>query len=371
MTGQVFFFMHSFSDNTGTGSTVDWNFGQRPFAYAPPAGFLPLSSANLSMPQIRRGDDAFHAGTRTGTGAAVNFAALRFQPAIYWNKSRASRNHHLVDSARGNGRLVYTNLADAENNIGAGAIDLTSSGFDLSAGVGINVVGEQYADWLWRAGPHFGCDVVTYTGNGVAGRTVAHALNAPPHMMIVKPRGGTVAHGWRVWHRALAPTHYLQLNTPAAQAAYSDWNGTAPTASVFSVNGAPAQTTNENGTNYVAYLWTEISGFSRFGSYVGNGSSDGPFLWCGFRPRWVLVKAATVATSWYLVDAARGPFNVATAHLYPNVANAEDSNGAQGADLTATGFKVRAPGGFGWNNAGETYVFAAFAETPFKFATAR
>lgn len=366
-------YVPAFNDGTAVApKSYRVNFGQRPFAYAPPAGALPLCTRNLPAPPIRRGDDAFHAGTRIGTGTTASVSSLRFAPDLLWIKSRAAATDHaLYDTVRSVRARLESNNSDAEVAADSGVISFLPGGFTVDTLAQVNTSGATYVDWGWRRGTSFGFDVQGYTGNGVAGRTVAHNLGAPPHFIVQKNRQNTTS--WCVYHRNMAAVPQngaMLLNSAGAY--FGDatvWNNTAPTSSNFTV-GSSANT-NQNGAPIVAYLWTEIPGFSRFGSYVGNGSADGPFVWCGFRPRWLLVKGATVATSWYLVDAARNASNVATAHVYPNVGIVEDINGGRGFDLTAGGFKIRQESGYGANNAGETYVFAAFAETPFKSATAR
>jgi hypothetical protein len=187
-------------------------------------------------------------------------------------------------------------------------------------------------------------------------------------MIIVKDRtSGT--NNWVAGHDSIAWTNRLYLNdTSASTAASTTWNNTAPTSSVFSV-GTSTQT-NTNGNNYVAYLWSEVAGFSKFGSYTGNGSSDGPFVFCGFRPRWVMVKSSSNATNWYVFDTARNEYNLANKSLFPNLANAENTGGNEELDIVSNGFKMRnASSSFNISN--YTYIFAAFAEAPFKYALAR
>lgn len=187
-------------------------------------------------------------------------------------------------------------------------------------------------------------------------------------MMIVKARttAGT-DQGWAVYHSSLANTEYLLLNSTAAKATGADyWNSTSPTASVFSVGTNAAVNTNND--TYIAYLWSEIEGFSKFGSYTGNGSSDGPFVWCGFRPRWVMIKESSASgNNWNIWDASRDLFNPEALQLKASTSDAETSNTF--ADFVSNGFKLRvSTSGI---NALQTYIFAAFAESPFKYARAR
>ncbi len=334
---------------SGYQSKVDVNFGQRDFVHPPPAGFAALSTRNLPPP-IKREVDGMRvlldSGANIKAACEAVYSGADFLALI---KDRANTNNwQAIDNVRGTSAVLQPNATAAETTYGA------------PSGTGVG--------YVWRRGAAYGFDIVTYTGTGVA-RTVAHALGAVPHFIIVKPRGGTIANGWRVYHRALSSAaNYLQLNTTAAQVTYSDWNSTAPTASVFSVDGTPAQTTNENGTNYVAYLWTEIPGFSRIGAYVGTGTTDGTFVWCGFRPRFVMIKRIDGTGAWHIRDTMREPFNTSSLDLLINTNAAETASNYQ--DHLANGFKLRNLGA-DWNASGGTYAFVAFAETPFKFANAR
>lgn len=363
----------TFGNGTGAGGQVfGVNFGQRAFVHTPPAGFVALNAANLPAPTVRRGDDAFHAALRAGTGVAASVASLRFQPDLLWLKSRSNAtNHNLFDAARGAQNGLISNGAAAEyadaNALGA----LNANGYSLGADTGargVNLGANAYVDWAFRRGAAYGFDIATDGGTS-ANKDIAHALNATPHFMLRKCRN--VARSWRVYHRnanANPATGSLILDGVAAFAAdATDWNNTLPGPATFRVGVGY----NVTGETYVTYLWTSVPGFSLFGGYVGNGSADGPFVWCGFRPRWLMVKGATITTDWYVVDAARAPFNAAASSLYPSRANAEETNAGRGFDLLAGGFKLRQEAGYGANNAGETYVFAAFAETPFKSANAR
>jgi hypothetical protein len=191
-------------------------------------------------------------------------------------------------------------------------------------------------------------------------------------MIIVKARTTAGAdQGWPVYHAsntAAPETDYLLLNSTAATADLDTvWNDTAPTASVFSVGTSALVNTNND--TYIAYLFSEVEGFSKFGSYTGNGSSDGPFVWCGFRPRWVLIKTTNqVDVGWIQHDSARNTSNLSASRLRPNTSDAQTSD--NGIDILSNGFKMRSADG-STNASGSTFIFAAFAESPFKYARAR
>jgi len=358
-----------------TSNSIDcqFNFGQRPFAYTPPTGFVALNTANLSTPTIQRGDDAFFAGLRTGTGAAASRSDLRFPPDLTWIKGRSvAYSHGVFDRVRGASQRLVPNLTNAEDTLG-GVTAFNANGFSLGTNINFNENLATYVDWAWREGAAYGFDIVTYTGTGAAGNNVAHSLNAIPHFGIVKTRSAA-GQAWAVRHRSLTAGHNLRLNTTDASGLASGFGsgGIADFASsstfTFTQGSTDWLNANGNGATYVAYLWTSIPGFSLFGSYTGNGSADGPFVWCGFRPRFVMIKRVDSTGDWLMNDAARSPSNVVGENVWANLSNAEAVSNRL--DLAAGGFKLR--NNFAEHNAsGGTYIFAAFAENPFKFANAR
>lgn len=348
-----------------------FNFGQRPFAYTPPTGFRALNTNNLPEPLIVRGNRWMDVVTRTGTGATATVSGYQFQPDLVWIKSRtAARNNVLFDAVRGIAASgLYSNSTGAEDTgFTDGLTAYTSSGFTLGADSlsrGTNVNGDSYVNWAWRESAQAGFDIVTYTGNG-ANRTIAHSLGVAPSMMIVKRRNGTGTQ-WAVYHQAIGNTNTIYLNLTNAQASQpAFWNSTTPTSTVFSL-GTDA-TVNGSADIYVAYLFAEVPGFSRFGSYTGNGSTDGPFVFCGFRPRWVMIKRTDSTGNWQIVDTARSAANAMPNILRPNTSDSEGVTDV--VDNLANGFKLRIADGF-WNASGGTYIFAAFAEAPFKYSLAR
>jgi hypothetical protein len=211
-----------------------------------------------------------------------------------------------------------------------------------------------------------GFSVVTYTGNGTGGATVGHGLGVAPSMVIVKNRSGV--YNWGVYHISNGPTKAQWLNlTDAATVISTTWNNTAPTSSVFSIGTASEE--NGSGNNLVAYCWAEIKGFSKFGSYTGNGSADGPFVYCGFRPRFILYKVAIGGTGeWVMLDSSRNTYNVEDAYLFANSSGAEATFTLL--DFLSNGFKLRTSNTTS-NGSGYTYIFAAFAENPFNISRAR
>lgn len=324
------------------------------------------------MPVINRGDDYFAVVTYTGNGTSQTISGLRFQPDFVWIKGRSgATDHALYDAQRGVQSRLESNTTDAQVTSDNGVTAFNSDGFSIGSLAQVNTNGATYVAWCWKEGATQGFDIVTYTGTG-ANATVGHGLGVAPSMIIVKGRTGA-ATSWLVYHQFMNATPaagYLVLNTTAAYAALSTvWNSTSPTSSVFSV-GTNAST-NANTINYVAYLFAEVAGFSRFGSYTGNGSADGPFVFCGFRPRFVLFKRTDSSTNgnWMLLDSVRDTYNVEEKVLFANLSNAEATGGQ--ADFLSNGFKIRTGAGSNVNESGGTYIFAAFAENPQKFALAR
>ena len=224
------------------------------------------------------------------------------------------------------------------------------------------------ASWNWKETATAGFDIVAYTGNATDGRTVAHSLSAVPAMMIVKNRDADIK--WAVYHQkntAAPETDHLKLNTDDATADDdSTWNDTAPTSSVFSVGGSTS--TNGDGTAYIAYLFAEKKGYSKFGSYAGNNNANGPFIYLGFKPAWLMVKKYTGANHWIIWDNKRSTkdgFNVIDKKLYANLSHAE--NGANDIDFLSNGFKFKTNTG-DWNES-ESYIYMAFAENPLVTST--
>jgi hypothetical protein len=373
---------------TATG-TININFGQRPFTYTPPSGFVALNTFNLPTPTILQGNKYMDATTYTGTGSALSVTnAGAFKPDFVWAKCRsASFANSLYDSVRGTTKQLSSNLTDAEDTQTGGVTSFNSNGFSVGSFARVNDNGQTFVGWQWQAGQGTtssntsgtitstvsvnataGFSVVTYTGTG-ANATVGHGLGVAPKMVIVKNRT-TSGDEWCVWHTSLTnATYYLYLNATSAQAVDTTfWNSTAPSSTVISLgsNGR----TNRSSSNMVCYAWAEIAGFSKFGSYTGNGSADGPFVYTGFRPKFILIKSSSGVSSWILQDTSRNIYNAAPNRLFPNTSDAEVTSSAGDIDILSNGFKIRNTSG-SWNTNASTYIYMAFAENPFKNANAR
>ena len=326
----------------------------------------------------------------TGTGAtlavsnAVNSVGMH--PDLLWIKNRSAANsHQLADSIRGVTKYLFSDANSVEETRTDQVTALSASGFSLSALVvntAVNNTSNNYVGWQWKAGgtavsntsgtitssvsanPTAGFSVVTYTGTG-ANATVGHGLGVVPSLVICKNR--SAAQGWITYHISSGATDYLVLNaTTAATASSTAWNNTAPTSSVFSVgvNSGTGGLTDP----YVAYCWAPVAGYSGFGRYTGNGSADGPFVYLGFRPRWILIKSISAITNWRILDTSRDVVNVESLELFPNLSNAEGTGVSL--DGLSNGFKIRTAGS-AYNTSADTYIYAAFAENPLKYANAR
>ena len=388
---RLWFPFHFYDGSLNSGTTI-YNFGQSPFAYTPPSGFLPLNTANLPNPVINPAvddvpADYFNTVLYTGTGAALSVTGVGFQPDWTWIKGRSgATDHALYDAVRGVQEQLESNQTGAETTEATGLTAFGADGFSVGALAQLNTSTATYVAWNWLAGngtasntdgtitstvsvnQKAGFSIVSYTGTG-ANATVGHGLGAAPSMMIVKNRDQ--ADAWQVYHGANTAnpeTDYLVLNTTAATADAADrWNDTLPTSSVFSIGtGVEVNTSTED---YIAYCFAEVEGFSKFGSYTGNGSADGPFVYCGFRPAFVMIKRTDSTAGWIVFDSARDSYNLVQRYLVASSGEAEGT-GVSTFDFVSNGVKLRST--FGDSNAsGGTYIFAAFAEAPFKYSNAR
>jgi hypothetical protein len=382
----------------GAATAPKWiaNFGQRAFAYTAPSGFQALVTTNLPTPTIgatstTQANDYFNTVLYTGNNdSAQSITSVGFQPDFIWIKNRNASNHVLVDAVRGRGFHLSSSLTNAEatDSSTQGVTAFLSNGFSVEgdpAGYGsVNDLTDPFVAWNWNAGGSnatntsgtitstvranttSGFSIVTYTGNGAnASATIGHGLGVVPSMLILKFRDETSA--WSVYHASIGNTKRLTLNTTDAESSPSIdfWNNTSPTSSVFSVGSTFNQSTVYN---YVAYCFAPVAGYSAFGSYTGNGAADGPFVFTGFRPRYVMFKRTDSTGSWFIEDSARGTYNVMGPELYANDSAAEAT--VSRLDFLSNGFKMRAANA-GDNASGGTYIYMAFAESPFKYSLGR
>jgi hypothetical protein len=384
-TGQFYFV--GLVGNTAS-TKLSWNFGQRAWAYTPPAGFNALTTKNL--PRLTNAaaiapNQYFSAVLYTGNGTnspnALTISSLNFQPDLVWIKNRTSATDNwLQDTVRGLGYALNSNTTSIDLVTGGGDVSaVNSTGFVVSyANSRTNASANNYVAWCWRAGgtavsntagtitsqvsvnTASGFSIVTYTG-GATGATVGHGLGVTPAFVITKCRNATQY--WIVHHQSIAITSNLYLQT--TDGAQPDSQYTAKSATTLTL-GSNVNSVNTTGNTYVSYCWAEVAGFSKFGSYDGNSSTDGPFVYCGFKPALVMIKGnfSAAASQWYVYDNGRDTFNPVASRMLLNTSGTETL--ATDIDFVSNGFKLRYPaGGGGLNSTGSTYIYAAFAEKPF------
>jgi hypothetical protein len=408
LTGPLFFGVSGISSTTRV-----VNFGQRPFAYTAPSGFKALCTQNLPTPTIgattaTQAGKFFNPVLYTGTGATNSITGVGFQPDWVWIKARsAAYSHRLADSVRGAGKELFSNetVAEATNSANGYVSSFNSDGFSLTSGVGVNGSGTTFVAWNWKANgagstntagtitstvsanTTAGFSVVTYTGNGNVGSngTVGHGLGVVPSMFIIKRRDSS-----GFWYVATkdggtttAPTYSLftrgssGLNdTGAAFTRNANYASSGYiTSSILDLYWLSAAVTAGDSYDinfltgtYVAYCFAEVAGYSKFGSYTGNGSADGPFVFTGFRPAFVLTKRTDSTSDWQLMDSSRDTYNVANKALFPNTTDLETTGYSK--DFLSNGFKIR-DSGASLNASGGTFIYMAFASNPFKYSLAR
>jgi aspartate 1-decarboxylase len=324
----------------------------------------------------------------TGNASTNNITSVGFQPDLVWIKSRSNAlNHGLYDAVRGTSKLLQANVTDAEVTYSNSVTAFNTDGFTLGNANDPNNNGATYVAWNWKANGSgstntagtitstvsanttSGFSVVTYTGTGTTG-TIGHGLGVAPSMIMFKARNNVA--DWINYVSVLGASNAVFINATNGSTSVTDFASTAPTSTVFTVNGSAARV-GSSGWTYVAYCFAEVAGYSKFGSYTGNGSTDGPFVFTGFRPAFVMVKNSSTTGKWVLMDTSRGLYNVmsGTNALYPNLSDAEGTDSAnREMDFLSNGFKLRCTGGDA-NGSGNTIIYMAFASSPFKFSLAR
>jgi len=398
------FFSDDYSSSSPDAGIFQWNFGNPSFSiasgntddngygnfeYAPPTGYLALCTKNLSSEltlPIGDGSQYFNTVTYTGnhpTGQSIT--GVGFQPDFTWIKSRShALQHRLFDSSRGVLKNIITSATNAEATTAGSLTAFDSDGFTLGSDDNTNANGYTFVAWNWltnggttssntdgsitstvQANTTAGFSIVTYTGTG-SNATVGHGLGKTPHWVVVKDR--TSAGGWWNQHIDNSSASYAQIlnGSGAEQVASAVFNNTRADSSVFYLGNNV--NVNTNGNSYVAYIFAPIEGYSKFGKYVGNGNADGPFIYTGFRPAWVMFKRIDAIQDWYIYDNKRDTYNPESAMLDAMSTAAEGS--LLSGDFTSNGFKFRS-GSSAFNWSGGTYIYIAFAENPFVDSTGR
>jgi hypothetical protein len=392
LTGSTIF--ATVSDFSGSGAYM--NFGQRAFAYTAPSGFKALCTQNLPTPAIgatstTQANKYMDVTLYTGNGAVRSITnSGSMQPDFVWDKLRSGINsHRLFDAVRGVEKSLYSNLTNAETTETGTLTSFNSNGFSLGTNTETNTNTSTYVAWQWNAGGSnatntsgtitstvranttSGFSIIQWSGSG-ANATIGHGLGTTPAFIIVKDKSSGT-NGGAVYHTSRGATKYLKLfqTTTGTDPEATDntaWNGSSPTfnSTVFSV-GSLARTNASGTSNMIAYAFAEVPGYSAFGSYTGNGATVGPFVYTGFRPRFVLTKGASTS-NWAIIDTSTSPYNVAPNLSIPNSSGAELAFSSL--DILSNGFQIR-NNDSAFNSNGGTYIYAAFAESPFKYSLAR
>ena len=340
----------------------------------------------MAYTTINKSGDYFNTKLYTGNGSTQSITGVGFQPDLIWIKDRDATDWHWWnDAVRGATKTIHSNTTSAESTQATSITAFNTDGFTLGNDGAVNRNNDNYASWNWlasntsgssntdgsitstvSANTTSGFSIVKYTGTN-SNSTIGQGLGAVPKMMIIKNIGSS--YEWCVYHEALAANQNLYLNTTAA-AAESDvgdvWNSTAPTTTTFGVGGNKIYT-NYQSENYIAYCFAEKTGYSKFGSYTGNGNADGTFVYTGFKPAWVMRKysggGSASGEGWEMLDSARSPFNVADERLKADSNGAESTGSNYYVDFLSNGFKCRTVDN-ATNNSGATYIYMAFAAEP-------
>ena len=336
----------------------------------------------MAYTTINKSSAHFNTKLYTGTGSTASITGVGFQPDWTWIKVRNNTDNHVVfDAVRSATKRLEPNDTAAEATISNELTAFNSDGFSIGGADRVNRNNDTYASWNWKANGQgssntagsinttytsvnttAGFSIVSWTGNG-ANATVGHGLGSIPKMIITKSRTNG-ADWWGTYHHSLGNNKALFLNDAAASGTRTYWNNTTPTTSVFSVSGE--RSVNGSSENLIAYCFAEKQGYSKFGSYVGNGNVNGPMIYTGFKPAFVVIKGAIsgngdAAQSWELYDNKRLGYNVDNNYLQPNTSSAE--NTADRLDIVSNGFKIRVNSD-GVNDTNSTYIYMAFAEAP-------
>jgi hypothetical protein len=322
--------------------------------------------------------DASSSQPQTGVG---------FQPDLVWLKSRNTTDgHFMIDSVRGATKAIRPYGTNAEVTDTAGLLSFDTDGFTVGSSGPYGASGQNYVAWNWKAGTSFsndasstgigtidssgsvstdaGFSIITWTGNATSSQSVAHGLGAVPKVILTKNTDNG-SQPWKCYFEPVGNAKYLQLNATDVPAISGVWSSTTPTSSIISISNDTG--INGSGNTILAYCFAEKKGYSKFGSYTGNGNADGTFVYTGFKPAWVMIKNSSHARDWIMMDNKRDPDNVVSNRLFPNNTDAQNTNNDM-LDFTSNGFKIRNTNTTANLNGG-TYIYMAFAESPFVTST--
>jgi hypothetical protein len=371
----------TFSGNTTAGTFTDSN-SKGLFKYEPPSGFLALCEDNLPTPAISDPGEYFRTVLYTGdSNAGRSIVGVGFTPDLVWVKHRnTAGGHGWFDSVRGPGLRLDSQSTGAETSA-TGVMSFDSDGFSL--GSTFNTTNIHTVAWCWKAGgaavsntdgsitsvvsvnQDAGFSIVSYTGNGTSSQTVGHGLGVAPSMVIVKNRDRVAS--WIVRHSSLPANQTPLLENTVGYITTNYWESTYPSSTVFTIsNNSEANANNEN---LIAYCFSEVAGYNKFGSYTGNGSTDGPFVFTNGKPAFVMIKRTDSTGDWYLFDSSRNSSNPVSLGLLSNTTQIDGDYTGWG-DFLSNGFKIRRTDG-AWNASGGTYIFACWMESPFTTANSK
>ena len=338
----------------------------------------------MAYTDIDKPDDYFNTVLYTGTGATASITGVGFQPDLVWIKRRSDTEFHVWnDAVRGVPKNIYSNSTNAEDS-GSLMSAIISDGFTVQTDASVNSSGSTYVAWNWlanntagssntngsitstvAANTTAGFSIVSYTGNATAGATIGHGLGVAPSLIITKARANA-GRFWGVYSKSLGNTGVMALNsTQAFDISTTYWNDTTPSSSVFTV-GTNGDTNSASGM--IAYCFADVKGFSKFGSYTGNGSADGTFVYTGFKPAFVLFKRTSSTSNWSLFDNKRNTFNITDSYVQADTTAAEQEYSDIYVDFLSNGIKQRGTN-ISLNSSGDSFIYMAFAENPFVTST--
>ena len=356
-------------------SNFTFNFGQQPFTHTAPAGHVHLCTANMPVPAIKDGTKHFNTLLYTGNGTTDQSKSVGFQPDLLYIKKRSHDDNGIItDNIQTPPDYLVTNSSAAAATYAEGIKSFNSTGFVLGNANNINQNTHTFVAWAWKESAGAGIDIVGYQGTGSA-TTHAHSLGVKPEVIIVKNRDE--ADGWQMYHAAMGATHTTQMDGAGI---FEDddgpWNDTEPTDSVFSVKDD--HKTNADDEDYVAYLFASIPGFSKMGTYKGTGDTEGPYIYTGFRPAWIMTKRTETTPNnyWNIFDVKRDPYNSGQKASYKRIRWDSDGleytnhNNYTPPEIFSNGFRM-IHGRADTNYDNKKFVYMAFADTPFKYANAR
>jgi hypothetical protein len=357
------------------------------FYYEPPTDFLALCTSNLPEPAVIPSEH-FNAVSYTGNASTNAITGVGFQPDFLWLKKGNGGHHFLFDSVRGAGKQLKTSHTGGDTTHSNYLASFDTDGFTIGSDTDTNADTIEHISWSWKAGTttsgttsgsgtgkaysasyntDAGFSIVTYTGNGTAGHTIPHHLGSKPQYIVVKKRSDTDA--WVIYNEPRGATKYMYWNSTGAEGtSHQLWNDTEPTSSVFTTYSNTE--TNGNDATYIAYCWRSVDGYSKVGSYTGNGNADGTFVYTGFRPAYILLRRTNSSGGWNILDNKREPYNPSDERAEAQAASAFDNHAAYATDFLSNGFKMRGTS-TEWNGSGDTFLYLAFAKEPFKYSNAR